>query len=84
MKKLISIGVKFLFKNEKTMKNSKIGTANQEQSVARLINAPTAVPIRGNGPQLLAWLAEHPLPPSMQQSAAEIDASIQEARDAWE
>lgn len=70
--------------------------ANRGEPVARLvpIGAPTGRPV----PRLAAarewaprqpggvaqWLEEHPLPAYLRRSAQEIDAAIQEERDAWE
>ena len=60
--------------------------ANRGEPVARLVPARTAqsqTAGRGNGRTILAWLDSHPLPPYARRSAEEIDAAIEEEREAW-
>jgi prevent-host-death family protein len=55
------------------------------EPVARLVPASQpAAPSAGLGANVLAWLAEHPLPPEACRSADEIDAAIEAERTAWE
>ena len=61
--------------------------ANRGEPVVRLV--PTATPLAarapmGNGRAILDWLKGHPLPTYARRSAEEIDASIEEERNAWD
>lgn len=64
--------------------------ANRGKPVARLVPVESLVAVQASEPPktpaqtLLEWLAANPLPPSSRRSAAEIEASIREERDAWE
>jgi prevent-host-death family protein len=60
--------------------------ANRGEPVARLVPARTvrSQPAgKGNGRSILAWLDGHPLPPYARRTADEIDAAIEEEREAW-
>lgn len=61
--------------------------ANRGQPVVRLVpadqNAPSAED-RGSAQAILAWLQSHPLPTYSRRSTAEIDASIDQERRAWD
>ena len=61
--------------------------ANRGVPVVRLVptGAESAAGTgRGNGKRILAWLKRHPLPVYARRSAEEIDAYIEEERNAWE
>lgn len=60
--------------------------ANRGRPIMRLVPIDAendAVPARGSGAALAAWLKSHPHSGSSR-SADEIEADIQEARDAWD
>jgi prevent-host-death family protein len=61
--------------------------ANRGKPVVRLVPAEAgsvAAAGKGNGKRILAWLKSHPLPAYARRSAEEIDAYIEEERNAWE
>jgi prevent-host-death family protein len=61
--------------------------ANRGEPVVRLVPAgrsATASPEMGSARAILDWLKNHPLPAYARRSAAEIDASIIEERNAWD
>ena len=61
--------------------------ANRGEPVARLIPAGkmvTRAAERGKGRAILDWLNANPLPDYAHRSAEEIDASIEEERQAWD
>ncbi|CAN5259123.1 hypothetical protein BH11PSE9_BH11PSE9_09020 [soil metagenome] len=60
--------------------------ANRGEPVARLIaaNADAAAPALGRGQEILQWLADNPLPAHARRTAAEIDAGIDDERNAWD
>lgn len=64
--------------------------ANRGKPVARLVaegGRSLAGPTGSSGSSgqtIIDWLAAHPLPAYAQRSAAEIDASIEEERNAWD
>ncbi len=57
--------------------------ANRGEPVVRLVPIAPA-PAAGDGRLFLQWLDEHPLPAHAQRGAREIEASIEEARNAWD
>jgi prevent-host-death family protein len=57
--------------------------ANLGEPVARLV-ATNALTRGGHAPDFLKWLASNPLPAYAQRSAAEIDATIEAARNTWD
>jgi prevent-host-death family protein len=57
--------------------------ANRGEPVARLV-ATSALTRAGRAPDFLKWLASNPLPAYAQRSAAEIDATIETERNAWD
>ena len=61
--------------------------ANRGEPVVRLVPAgtpPTATINTGSARNILDWLKSHPLPAYARRSAEEIDAAIQEERNAWD
>ena len=55
------------------------------ESVARIASANDAVPSRterGSPEAILGWIRSHPLPARSRRTAAEIDAAIEEERNA--
>jgi prevent-host-death family protein len=59
--------------------------ANRGRPVARLIaEGSTDTEEQGRADRILGWLAQHPLPPYARRSAEEIDAAIEEERQAWD
>ena len=61
--------------------------ANRGKPVVRLVPADEAPPHtaeRGSPAAILGWLKDHPLPPHSRRTAEEIDAAIQEERNAWD
>jgi len=61
--------------------------ANRGKPVARLISAEKPEQTSGkvgSAQRILDWLAKHPVPRYNRRSAAEIDAAIEEERNAWE
>jgi prevent-host-death family protein len=57
------------------------------EPIARLVpvrDAPATTIDTGSASAILEWLAHHPLPPSTQRSAEEIDAAIQAERASWD
>lgn len=64
-------------------RGKEIVIANRGEPVARLVPIAaggTAGPAR----DLVRWLKAHPLPPHLQRSAAEIEASVRAERNAWD
>ena len=59
--------------------------ANRGEPVVRLVPAKSiAGPSRAGDPAaILGWLREHPLPSYARRPAHEIDAAIEEEREAW-
>jgi antitoxin (DNA-binding transcriptional repressor) of toxin-antitoxin stability system len=60
--------------------------ANRGEPVARLVPAePASAAQRGAGSAqaILDWIRHHSIPAYARRSAEEIDAAIQEERDAW-
>lgn len=60
--------------------------ANRGEPVARLVpvgDVSATGSRRGNGAAILAWLDAHPLPSYARRTAEEIDATIEEERQAW-
>ena len=57
--------------------------ANRGYPVARLV-AAKAANAEGATPNFLKWLEKNPLPPHAQRTAQEIDAAIEEERNAWD
>ena len=61
--------------------------ANRGEPVVRLVpagaggNAPSSI---GSGRAILDWLHRNPLPPHARRSGEEIDAAIEEEREAWD
>lgn len=60
--------------------------ANRGRPVARLVaeGGPSLGGSTTSGQTILDWLADHPLPAYAQRTAAEIDARIEEERNAWD
>ncbi|HEX4505215.1 MAG TPA: type II toxin-antitoxin system prevent-host-death family antitoxin [Alphaproteobacteria bacterium] len=61
--------------------------ANRGEPVARLVPADGISQERGgtgDGRAILQWLERHPLPSYAARSVEELDASIDEARSAWD
>jgi len=59
--------------------------ANRGRPVARLIaEGSTVGEEKGRTEMILGWLARHPLPPYARRSAEEIDAAVEEERQAWD
>jgi prevent-host-death family protein len=60
--------------------------ANRGEPMVRLVPArPAAAPTQpGSAAVILEWLRNHPLPPYARRSADEIDAAIEEEREAWD
>ena len=61
--------------------------ANRGEPVARLVPAEkpsSGTAERGRGRAILDWLSANPLPDYARRSAEEIDASIDEERQAWD
>ena len=61
--------------------------ANRGEPVARLVPAKGSATARadaGSPQSILDWLKNHPLPAHARRSAEEIDAAIEEERNAWE
>jgi prevent-host-death family protein len=61
--------------------------ANRGEPVVRLVPAGTPLAARintGSARTILDWLKSHPLPAYARRSAEEIDAAIQEERNAWD
>jgi prevent-host-death family protein len=57
--------------------------ANRGEPVARLVATSTLLRA-GRAPDFLKWLESNPLPVYAQRSAAEIDATIEAERNAWD
>ena len=57
--------------------------ANRSYPVARLVPAKPAG-IAGVAPDFLKWLEKNPLPAHAQRTGDEIDAGIEEERNAWD
>ena len=57
--------------------------ANRGYPVARLVPAKVA-DAAGATPDFLKWLEKNPLPAHAQRTAPEIEAGIEEERNAWE
>ncbi len=61
--------------------------ANRGKPVARIVPAEEAPPRRaerGSPAAILGWLRDHPLPTHARRTAEEIDAAIEEERNAWD
>ncbi len=61
--------------------------ANRGEPVVRLVPinvASTATAGAGRGHDILDWLKRNPLPAHARRSAEEIDAGIEEERNAWD
>lgn len=60
--------------------------ANRGRPVARLVplNAIEENAPRGSARAILDWLDDHPTPKAVRRSAAEIDAALEEEREAWD
>lgn len=61
--------------------------ANRGEPVVRLVPtsaASTATAGPGRGQDILDWLKRNPLPAHARRSAEEIDAGIEEERNAWD
>lgn len=61
--------------------------ANRGKPVVRLVLAqePAAPPARqGSATAILGWLRDRPLPPQSRRTAEEIDAAIEDERNAWD
>lgn len=56
--------------------------ANRGEPVVRLVPIQ-ATPAPGDARLFLKWLDDNPLPEHAQHSAAEIEAAIEDARNAW-
>ncbi|HTW51146.1 MAG TPA: type II toxin-antitoxin system prevent-host-death family antitoxin [Stellaceae bacterium] len=59
--------------------------ANRGEPVVRLVPVERGSldAGKGNGKRIVAWLKAHPLPAYARRSAEEIDAYIEEERNAW-
>ena len=64
-------------------KGKEVIIANRGEPVARLVPMDTSTAAE-SGRNLVRWLKEHPLPPHLQRSAAEIEADIEAERNAWD
>jgi len=60
--------------------------ANRGEPVVRLVpvGPAAATSERGSAAAILGWLRDHPLPSYARRSAEEIDAAIEEEREAWD
>ena len=61
--------------------------ANRGKPVVRMVPADEAPPLRaerGSAAAILGWLKDHPMPPQSRRTAEEIDAAIEEERNAWD
>ena len=60
--------------------------ANRGEPVVRLVpaNRTRSVGSAGSPQRILAWKERNTLPPHLRRSAKEIDAAIEEERNAWE
>jgi prevent-host-death family protein len=60
--------------------------ANRGEPVVRLVpvDPAAAASERGSAAAILGWLRDHPLPSYARRSAEEIDAAIEEEREAWD
>ena len=59
--------------------------ANRGEAVVRLVPTAAAAPETsiGKARHILDWLERHPLPDYARRSAEEIDAAIEDEREAW-
>lgn len=62
-------------------KGKEVVIANRGEPVARLVPVGTDSGVEHD---LVRWLKEHPLPPHLQRSAAEIEAAVNDERGAWD
>jgi prevent-host-death family protein len=63
-------------------KGKEVVIANRGEPVARLV--PVGTDSGDEAHDLVRWLKEHPLPPHLQRSAAEIESAVNDERGAWD